>query len=232
MTISAFPPGVLLVLGGLVLPFVAPKIRAAIVLILPLIVLWSVWQIGDGVQLALPFLDYELAVVKGDALSRLFATVFAIMAFAGGLFALNQKQIGELAAAFVYAGSAIGVAFAGDLITVFVFWEIMALGSTMVIWAAKTPESYKASMRYLMIHLLGGVVLMVGVIAHVADTGSVAFQAMTPHSIGTWLILAGFLVNAGAPPLTAWLPDAYPEASFSGTVFLSAFTTKTAVYVL
>ncbi|MBT3917420.1 MAG: Na+/H+ antiporter subunit D, partial [Rhodospirillaceae bacterium] len=172
MTISAFPPGVLLVLGGLVLPFVTPKIRATIVLILPLIVLWSVWQIGDGVQLALPFLDYELAVVKGDALSRLFATVFAIMAFAGGLFALNQKQIGELAAAFVYAGSAIGVAFAGDLITVFVFWEIMALGSTMVIWAAKTPESYKASMRYLMIHLLGGVVLMIGVIAHVADTGS------------------------------------------------------------
>ena len=232
MTISAFPPGVLLVLGGLVLPFVAPKIRATIVLILPLIVLWCVWQIGDGVQLTLPFLDYELAVVKGDALSRLFATVFAIMAFAGGLFALNQKQVGELAAAFVYAGSAIGVTFAGDLITVFVFWEIMALGSTMVIWAAKTPDSYQASMRYLMIHLLGGVVLMIGVIAHVADTGSVAFQIMTPHSIGTWLMLAGFLVNAGAPPLTAWLPDAYPEASFSGTVFLSAFTTKTAVYVL
>ena len=232
MTISAFPPGVLLVLGGLVLPFVAPKIRATIVLILPLIVLWCVWQIGDGVQLTLPFLDYELAVVKGDALSRLFATVFAIMAFAGGLFALNQKQVGELAAAFVYAGSAIGVTFAGDLITVFVFWEIMALGSTMVIWAAKTPDSYQASMRYLMIHLLGGVVLMIGVIAHVADTGSVAFQIMTPHSIGTWLMLTGFLVNAGAPPLTAWLPDAYPEASFSGTVFLSAFTTKTAVYVL
>ena len=232
MTISAFPPGVLLVLGGLVLPFVAPKIRATIVLILPLIVLWCVWQIGDGVQLTLPFLDYELAIVKGDALSRLFATVFAIMAFAGGLFALNQKQVGELAAAFVYAGSAIGVTFAGDLITVFVFWEIMALGSTMVIWAAKTPDSYQASMRYLMIHLLGGVVLMIGVIAHVADTGSVAFQIMTPHSIGTWLMLAGFLVNAGAPPLTAWLPDAYPEASFSGTVFLSAFTTKTAVYVL
>ena len=232
MTISAFPPGVLLVLGGLVLPFVAPKIRATIVLILPLIVLWCVWQIGDGVQLTLPFLDYELAIVKGDALSRLFATVFAIMAFAGGLFALNQKQVGELAAAFVYAGSAIGVTFAGDLITVFVFWEIMALGSTMVIWAAKTPDSYQASMRYLMIHLLGGVVLMIGVIAHVTDTGSVAFQIMTPHSIGTWLMLAGFLVNAGAPPLTAWLPDAYPEASFSGTVFLSAFTTKTAVYVL
>ncbi len=232
MTIDAFPPGVILVLGGLVLPFVSQKIRYSIILLLPLFVLWSVWQVGDGVQLTLPFLDYELAVVKGDALSRIFATVFAIMAFVGGLFALKQKQVAELAAAFIYAGSAIGVAFAGDLITVFIFWEIMALGSTMVIWAAKTPESYKASMRYLMIHLLGGVILMIGVIAHIADTGSVAFQAMTPNSIGTWMILVGFLINAGAPPLTAWLPDAYPEGSFSGTVFLSAFTTKTAVYVL
>ncbi len=232
MTIDAFPPGVILVLGGLVLPFVSQKIRYTIILLLPLFVLWSVWQVGDGVQLTLPFLDYELAVVKGDALSRIFATVFAIMAFVGGLFALKQKQVAELAAAFIYAGSAIGVAFAGDLITVFIFWEIMALGSTMVIWAAKTPESYKASMRYLMVHLLGGVILMIGVIAHIADTGSVAFQAMTPNSIGTWMILAGFLINAGAPPLTAWLPDAYPEGSFSGTVFLSAFTTKTAVYVL
>ena len=232
MMIDAFPPGVILVLGGLVLPFASTQIRYAIILLLPLYVLWSVWQIGDGIQLALPFLEYELAVVKGDALSRIFATVFAIMAFAGGLFALKQEQVAELAAAFVYAGSAIGVAFAGDLITVFIFWEIMALGSTMVIWAARTPESYKAAMRYLMIHLLGGVILMIGVIAHVADSGSITFQAMTPNSIGTWLILAGFLINAGAPPLTAWLPDAYPEGSFSGTVFLSAFTTKTAVYVL
>ncbi|MCB1941745.1 MAG: Na+/H+ antiporter subunit D, partial [Candidatus Accumulibacter sp.] len=82
------------------------------------------------------------------------------------------------------------------------------------------------------IHLLGGVVLMAGIAGHVADTGSVAFTQVTPDSLASWLILAGFLINAGAPPLSAWLPDAYPEASWSGTVFLSAFTTKTAVYVL
>jgi len=232
MTINAFPPGLILIIGGLVLPFVSPRVRSGLILILPLIVLWGIWQISDGVQLELPFLDYKLAIVKGDALSRLFATIFAIMAFAGGLFALNQKQNIELASAFVYAGSAIGVVLAGDLITVFIFWELMALGSTMVVWAAKTPESYKSSMRYLMIHLLGGVILMVGIIAHIADTGSIAFEVMTPNSFGTWMILAGFLINAGAPPLTSWLPDAYPEASFSGAVFLSAFTTKTAVYVL
>jgi multicomponent Na+:H+ antiporter subunit D len=87
-------------------------------------------------------------------------------------------------------------------------------------------------MRYLMVHLLGGVLLMAGIAGHVATTGSVAFESMRPDSIAQGLMLAGFLVNVGAPPLSAWIGDAYPEASWSGMVFLSAFTTKTAVYVL
>ena len=98
--------------------------------------LYLVWQVPDGVALSAPFLGYELALVEGDTLSRLFATVFAVMAFAGGLFALNQKSSVELAAAFCYAGGAIGVVFAGDLVTVFIFWETMAIASTVVIWSA------------------------------------------------------------------------------------------------
>jgi multicomponent Na+:H+ antiporter subunit D len=113
-----------------------------------------------------------------------------------------------------------------------VFWELMAVGSTLVIWSAGTAPAYRASLRYLAVHLLGGVLLLAGIAGHVADTGSAAFARMALDTPAHWLILAGFLVNAGAPPLSAWLPDAYPEASWSGTVFLSAFTTKAAVYVL
>lgn len=229
---AVVPPGLILMVGALLVPLCRGYLRSAVILGLPLVAMGAVWMVPDGVSLTLPFLGYELAVVKADALSRLFGTIFTIMAFAGGLFALRQKSVLELAAAFAYSGGAVGVAMAGDLVTVFVFWEVMAVASTLVVWSTGTPESYKASMRYLQVHLLGGVVLMVGIIAHVTQTGSVAFVAMQPHSFGTWMILAGFLVNAGAPPLSAWLPDAYPEASFSGTVFLSAFTTKTAVYVL
>ena len=135
-------------------------------------------------------------------------------------------------AAFFYAGSAVGVTLAGDLVTLFVFWEMMAIGSTLVIWSAGTRAAYAASLRYAMIHLLGGVVLFAGVVGTIAATGETAFSAMATDSIAHWLVLIGFLVNAGAPPLSAWLPDAYPEGSWSGTVFLSAFTTKAAVYVL
>ena len=232
MTIEAFPPGLVLVLGAIALPFLRGSARAAWVLALPLITLALVWRVPDGAALTIPILDYVLTPVVGDALSRLFAIIFAIMAFAGGLYALNHCRVIEIAAAFVYAGSAIGVAFAGDLLTLFFFWEIMALGSTTVLLAGGGRRSMPAAMRYLTVHVMGGSLLLVGIVAQIDATESLAFVAMRPDSFGTWLILLGFLVNAAAPPLSAWLPDAYPEASPGGMVFLSAFTTKTAVYVL
>ena len=231
MSVS-FPPGLILFLGAFLLPAVRGRARDALVLGLPLLTLLMVWMLPDGISATLHFLDYELAPVRATTVGRLFATVFGIMAFAGGLFALRQARVVELVAAFAYAGSAIGVTFAGDLLTLFVFWELMAVGSTVVIWSAGTPASYRASMRYLLIHLLGGVILMFGVIGHIADGGSVAFGPMELDSLPHWLILIGFLINAGAPPLSGWIADAYPEASPSGMVFLSAFTTKTAVFTL
>ena len=225
-------PGLLLVVAGIVLTALSGPARTALTLIAPAAAVGLLLAAPDGVVWRGTFLGYPVVPYAVDALSRLFALVFAIMAFGGGLFALRQESRLEVPAAFVYAGSAIGVTLAGDLVTVFAFWELMAVASTMVIWSAGTRASYRASLRYLMIHLLGGVVLMAGIAGHVADTGSTAFVRVALDSPAHWLMLAGFLLNAGAPPLSAWLPDAYPEASWSGTVFLSAFTTKTAVYVL
>ncbi|MEX2582478.1 MAG: Na(+)/H(+) antiporter subunit D [Gemmatimonadota bacterium] len=232
MTLSTLSPGLILVLGGLLLPLLRGRGRDLAVLALPLVTLAAVWAVPEGTAGIVDFLGLAIEPVRGSTLGRLFATVFSIMAFAGGLYAVRHARTLELAAALVYAGSAIGVTFAGDLFTLFIFWEIMAVGSTVVIWAADTDRAYRASIRYLLVHLFGGVVLMFGIAAYVAETGSVTFELMQLEGIGTWLILAGFLVNAGAPPLSAWIADAYPEASPSGTVFLSAFTTKTAVYAL
>ncbi|PWB41592.1 MAG: Na(+)/H(+) antiporter subunit D [Rhodocyclales bacterium] len=225
-------PGLVLVLGAFALPWLHGGARSAAVLALPLAALVCLWQLPEGARWQTAWLGYELAPLSVDKLSRLFATIFALMACGGGLFALRQTSRLEIPAAYVYAGSAIGVALAGDLVTVFVFWELMAVGSTLVLWSAGTKTAWAASRRYVMIHLLGGVVLFAGVTGHLLDAGDAAFVRMAPDSVAHWLILIGFLINAGAPPLSAWLPDAYPEASWSGTVFLSAFTTKTAVYVL
>lgn len=225
-------PGLVLIVGAALLALARGRLRAALALAAPLVALILAWQLEEGVHWSGRFLGMEVVPVMVDRLSRLFSIIFALMAFAGALFALNQERRLELPAAFLYAGSALGAVLAGDLVTLFVFWELMALGSTLVLWSAATPAAYRASMRYLMVHLFGGMLLFAGIAGHVLATGSTAFTAMQADSPAQWLILAAFLVNAAAWPISAWLPDAYPEASWSGMVFLSAFTTKTAVYVL
>jgi len=221
-----------LILAGLTLPlFARLGLRSVVLVLAPLFTLWQVLTLTDGIHLTGAFLGQDLILLKMDPLSRVFASVFSIMAFAGGLFALHQKSTLELSAAYVYAGSAVGVALAGDLITMFVFWEVMAIGSTIVVLSAG-KSALGSGLRYAAIHMLGGVLLMAGVAGEIATTGSVTFDAMDLSTVPRMLIFAGFLVNVGAPPLSAWLADAYPEASWSGMVFLSAFTTKTAVYVL
>jgi len=228
----SFSPGLILILGAFLLPVVRGTLRSALVLVLPLLMLAAVWLVPDGVVQTMSFLTYELVPVRVTTIGRLFATVFSIMAFTGGLYALRRAPVMELAAAFFYAGSAVSVTFAGDLITFFVFWELMTLGSTVVIWSAGTKEAYGASMRYLLVHLFGGVLLMLGIAMHIGGGGALAVAPIGVEGFAAWLILAGVLVNAGAPPLSAWIADAYPEASPSGMVFLSAYTTKTAVYAL
>lgn len=224
-------PGLVLIAVGVILLWLRGTVRDVVILGAPVVVLALIWVLPEGVSGGVRWLGYELMPFRSDSLSRLAGTVFSLMAFAGGLFALRQKRMAEIPLAYMYAGGALGVVFAADLITVFVFWELMAVCSTLVIWAAG-KDARAAGQRYIVVHLLGGVILMAGIAGHVAETGSIAFTAMRADSPANILILAGILLNAGTWPLSAWLPDAYPKASWSGTVFLSAFTTKTAIFVL
>lgn len=226
------PPSLIMIFGAVLIALTRGTVQKALVIALPVLALILIWAtpIGDHVQIA--FLEYELLPVSQTATGRVFATIFALMTLIGGIYALKTANTLELSAAFAYAGSAIGVTFAGDFITLFIYWEIMAIGSTLVIWAAGTESSFKASFRYMLVHLMGGVLLMGGIIGHAYQTGSTEFTLLSLDTVPDYMILAGFLINAGAPPFSAWIADAYPEASPSGSVFLSAFTTKTAVYTL
>ncbi|MCB2018927.1 MAG: hypothetical protein KDF54_15685, partial [Hydrogenophaga sp.] len=193
-------PGLVLIAGALCLPFLRGAVRPIAQVALPLMVLGLVWLVPEGASWQAQFLDHTITPLQVDKLSRLFATIFSLMAAGGGLFALGQSSKLEVPAAFVYAGSAIGVALAGDLITVFVFWELMAVGSTLVLWSQGSQASYRAARRYAMIHLMGGVILFAGITGHIVQTGDVTFHLMAADSVAHWLILVGFLINAGAPP--------------------------------
>ncbi len=178
------------------------------------------------------FLGYELTPYRVDGLSRIFGLVFHIAAFMGVLFSIHVKDNLQHVSSLLYAGSAMGAVFAGDLITLFIFWELLAVTSVFLIWAVRTERAYRAGMRYLLLQVLSGVILLAGVIFVYHDTGSMDFNFIGTDSVGGWIILLAFGIKAAFPFLHTWLTDAYPEATPTATVFLSAFTTKTAIYML
>ena len=230
--IETLPPALWLFAGALSFCLLPERLRLPAVLIWPALAWFFAWQLPDGVQLTGSLLQFELQWVEASTVRRLFATVFCLMTLVGGVYAYRHASRTELASAFAYAAGALGVCFAGDLITLFIFWEMMAIFSTAVVWCGNTEDARKAGIRYALVHLLGGVILKFGIILLIIETGSTEVRALTLGSVGTWLMLIGVLINAAAPPFSAWLADAYPEASPSGTVFLSAYTTKTAVLCL
>ncbi len=230
--LELIPPAIFMIVAAALIGPARGVVRSAIVLGAPLLTLWFIWQVPDGVVYDVAFLDYRIEPLEGSPLRRLFATIFALMAFVGGLYAFRQAKWYELAAAYAYAAGAIGVSFAGDLISLFLFWEFMALFSTVVVWCGGTPEARAAGIRYAIMHIAGGILLKVGIEGVVVHTGSIDIQPMLATNFDTWMMLAGILINAAAPPLSAWLADSYPNSSATGSVFLSAFTTKTAVLAL
>ncbi|MEA1895054.1 MAG: Na(+)/H(+) antiporter subunit D [Euryarchaeota archaeon] len=231
--IMTVPPAAIFIAGALLIPLFKGKLRQAYLLLIAVAAIIDVYFMSDGVHWIHPFMEYELVFGRVDLLSKCFAYVFTIAALAMTFYALRVTEAGEHIAAFLYIGSALGVVFAGDLITVFVFWEVMAWASVLLIWYRRTKASVDAGFRYILVHVVGGVLLLGGIILYMQESGgSIAFDAFDYASPGAILILLGFIINAAVPPLHAWLPDAYPEATITGAVFMTAFTTKTAVYVL
>lgn len=224
-------PGIILSLVGLILPLMPAWLRRACVVLLPPLLLMYIW-IGSHTDINISWLEYQLILLHFSDSGLLFASVFFLALWGGGLFALQDAAPRELGAAFIYAGCAIGISLCGDWITLFCFWELMALSSTVIVWGGGQPDSHRAGMRYLLIHLAGGVLLLAGLSSLAATGSSLEMGPLHPGGVAYWLILAGILLNAGAPPFSFWIADAYPQASPSGMVFLSAFTTKTAVFVL
>jgi multicomponent Na+:H+ antiporter subunit D len=230
--ISAIPPAAIFVIGALIIPLFKGKLKNIYLLLLPAIGFVNLLNIPEGSHWTINFMNYNLVFVRIDRLSMVFAYIFHIISFIAILYALHVKDDGQHVAAFLYGGAALGVVFAGDLLTLFIFWEVMALTATYLIWARRTRASFTAGMRYLLVHVFGGVCLLVGIVIHVHNTGSLEFGYLGLNGAASWLIFIGFGINCAFPCLHAWLTDAYPEATITGTVFLSAFTTKCAVYAL
>jgi multicomponent Na+:H+ antiporter subunit D len=230
--IAELTPGLILICGGLLVPLLPPRVRPWLMIVLPIVAFAHLLTLPHGEWGQVEVMDLSLVTLRVDKLSLLFGYIFLLAALLGGVYALHVRDIGQQAAALIYAGSALGAVFAGDLVTLFIFWEGIAVASVFLIWAAGTERAYRAGMRYLVIQVGSGVLLLVGVLVHYRQTGSLAFGALGLASPGATLILIAFGIKCAFPLLHNWLEDAYPESTATGTVLLSSFTTKVAVYAL
>ncbi len=230
--INPVPPAAIFIIGAFLVPLLRGRLKSAYLLLLPVVGFVNLINIPVGTRWAVEFLDYELVLGRVDRLSMLFAYAFHLISFISILYALHVKDDLQHIAAVLYAGAALGVVFAGDLLSFFIFWEIMAITATGLIWARRTKTSYGSGLRYLLVHVFGGVCLMAGIIIHVYNTGSLEFGYIGLNGLGSFLIFLGFGINCAWPGLHAWLTESYPESTVTGTIFLSVFTTKCAVYAL
>ena len=229
---TALSPFIYFYLATLLMFVVRGKARTVLMLATPLISAYFLAQQTAGDHQNLSMLGYTLNLYSVDSLSILFGYLFHLAAFIGIIFSLHVRDELQQFAAMSYAGSALGAVFAGDLITLFIFWELLALTSVFLIWARHTERAYKSGVRYLVIQVASGMLLLIGVLAHIANTGDNSFSYIGTDSIAGWVILAALGIKAAFPFAHNWLTDAYAEATPTGTVFLSAFTTKVAIYAL
>ncbi|EGY25950.1 NADH-Ubiquinone/plastoquinone (complex I), various chains family protein [Desulfovibrio sp. A2] len=218
-----------------VLPFLRGKWWNWLLPAPAVLAVFAVFTMTTGDHLTLHWLGQTLLLGRVDKLSLVFAQVFAVMSLAGMLYAMHVEDRGQHIAAALYVSGGFGCVFAGDYLTLFVFWELMSIGSTFLVLLNRTRESVLAGFRYFLYHTAGGLLLLAGLLLRYKALGTWEFTAMAPAAnapLYEWLILAGFCVNAAVVPLHAWLPDAYPRGTVTGSVFMCAYTTKTAVYVL
>lgn len=226
------PPAPIYILGALLVPLLKGRIKSAYMLLLPVVSFFFLQSAPVGTELGVNFLGFDLIFFKVDRLSLVFGYIFHLISLIGIIYVLNIKSDLEYMAGLVYAGSALGVVFAGDLFTFFVFWEMLTVSALPLILASRTKNSQAAGFRYLMVHVFGGLLLLAGIVMYISEHHSIALGHIGLNSPATYCIFIGMGINAAWPFLHAWLPDAYPEATVGGAVFLSALTTKTAVYAL
>ena len=233
-------PSAFYLIGGFLIPFLKGRVRQGYMLLIALLAFFAVVNMPHGTFGVYELLDWKLTFGNVDKLSKVFAYIFAIMGVIGIIYSIHVKNDGEQLAAFYYVGGSLGVTLAGDFLSLFLFWEMMAFSSVFLVWYRKSNSSVHAGFRYLLWHVAGGLILLAGIILQYSLSGDLTVQyspfhgwwPTDPQSLASFLILIGLIVNAAVPPFGAWLPDAYPAATVTGAVFMSAFTTKTAVYAL
>ena len=227
--ISNFPPGFIMIIGALLIPFLPHIIRQIYMMILVLISAYSL-TLGFGIHSTINVMGFDFILFQSDSLTLPFAIIFHIAAALNVIYGAHEKQWKQHVSIMSYSGAAIAAVHAGDLFTLFVWWEATAFTSVFLILAGNTYRSYRSAFRYILIQVTSGMFLLAGAIILLINDGSALLTKFDINSLYGQLIFIAFGIKAAFPLLNGWLQDSYPEASEIGTVALSTFTTKLAIF--
>ncbi|KYH25888.1 F(420)H(2) dehydrogenase subunit L [Halalkalicoccus paucihalophilus] len=230
--LTSVPPAVPIVLAALVVA-VVPRTAGYAVGALATIYLFAVSLLTPpGEYLSVLFLGFDAQLFVADDFSRLLGLGFGFLGTAAVAYAASSG-LPRTTLAFVlsYIASVAGVIFAGDWLTLLFFWELMAVTSTVVVWAYG-GDAVRAGFRYAIAHGTGGVLLIWAVAWHYVETGSLALEGGIAPGAPALLAVLGIGVNCAFIGLHTWLPDTYKRPHIAASVFLSVFTTKSSAYVL
>jgi multicomponent Na+:H+ antiporter subunit D len=233
-----FHPAFALILGGLVAAVLRGRYASMALVIAPILGFWQVYALDIGSMSTMSLFGYDIIGVEVDKQAKVFGYLFHLAALVAGIYSFHVRDPWQISMALFYAASAVGVAFAGDMISLFLWWEGLAITSVFQIWGRKTKEAEESGFRYLFFHVSSGLLLLAGILFRYHSEGQTAFllepltNDLEAGDLGAWLILLAIGIKAAFPGLHTWLKDGYSEATPTGPVWLCAFTTKCAVCML
>ena len=139
--LNNIPPAFLLIIGAIALLALPANARKVGAIALAALGFFAITQLSEGTRGNPEFLGHTLEMLRVDSTSKAFGYIFTISAFGAFIFSWSERCRLQNTAALVYIGSALGVVFAGDMITWYLFWEMMAVSSTFLV-LARTPKPH------------------------------------------------------------------------------------------
>jgi len=173
---TGVPPALIFLVGAFLIPLFKGRIKSALMIILPLLSFYILLNVPEGKHWVVSFLDYDLILGRVDRLSKVFGYIFTLISFIAAIFSLKINDDLQFSAGFAYAGGALGVTFAGDLFSLYFFWEIMAIASTFLVLARRTRSAQAAAFRDIMVHIFGGLCLLAGIVLYIHNNGTISFS--------------------------------------------------------
>jgi len=230
--LTTVPPWLVLTLAAAVVLATPRSVGHTVAAVATGFVFVQALMIPDGAHLDVLFLGFDVVLLNVDQFSAMMGLVVGFLATAAVIYAYSSEAPRWLTAfALTYVASTIGTIYAGDWLTVIFFWELMAVTSTLLVWQYG-GDAVRAGYRYAIFHGVGGTILLGAVVVHFANAGTFLFAETGIHASAAVLAAVGIGINCGFVFFHTWIPDTYPRPHIAASVFLSVFTTKTAVYVM